>query len=478
MTFLEAAERVLAEAETPLHYKVITQRALDLGYLKSQGKTPDATMYAQIAVAIKNRGDQCAFVRVRPGVVGLRSKLGEGALSLQPRRQSYVPFFPVYDQTRAVMPAWVGALPADITGMRAAIHELTGTPQDPVDWTDPDKWIPERLSGASREWAMKTWKGSGRKVNPRHSGGHWFLASNFGLLETGGDGRLTIGERGRQFLEEPGGQVVQEIDELQGLVKLLELIADSGGASRADILEPWKAFLLEESNIRADSSARSHLYYRLQNLEHRGFIERAGQLVSISPSGLEYLARLGGVSDGESDASHKIRELLRDLQLEVRESIRELLSEMDPFAFENLIKQLLEDIGYKNVEVTSPSNDRGVDVVADIELGITSVREVVQVKRHSANIQRPVLDGLRGVLHRFRAVRGTIITTGGFTRGTQEAAFEHGAAPITLIDGGKLVDLLIEHDIGVKKRAMEIWEFDPQAFSGGPGAGAGELEDE
>jgi hypothetical protein len=69
--------------------------------------------------------------------------------------------------------------------------------------------------------------------------------------------------------------------------------------------------------------------------------------------------------------------------------------------------------------------DHGVIVVADIELGISSVREVVQAKRQKGSINRRVLDELRGSLHRFSAVRGTVITSG-----TKQAAFERGAAPI------------------------------------------------
>ena len=70
-----------------------------------------------------------------------------------------------------------------------------------------------------------------------------------------------------------------------------------------------------------------------------------------------------------------------------------------------------------------------------------------------------MLDQLRGSLNRFNAVRGTIITTGRFSKGVEEAAFERGAAPITLIDGDKLLDLLIEYEIGVTKRQVEYWEF-------------------
>jgi len=139
---------------------------------------------------------------------------------------------------------------------------------------------------------------------------------------------------------------------------------------------------------------------------------------------------------------------------------------MDPYQFEDLIRRLLEEMGYQDVETTSPANDKGVDVVGNIEVGITAVREVVQVKRHRQNIQRPVLDALRGSLHRFGAVRGTIITTAGYSKGTRDAAFEHGAAPITLIDGEKVLDLLIEHELGVRKKGIEILELDEQTLLG------------
>ena len=59
----------------------------------------------------------------------------------------------------------------------------------------------------------------------------------------------------------------------------------------------------------------------------------------------------------------------------MRDGIHDLLSDMDPYACERLIRQLLEEIGYEDVEVSSQSNDKGVDVVGRIELGVTSVRE-------------------------------------------------------------------------------------------------------
>lgn len=138
---------------------------------------------------------------------------------------------------------------------------------------------------------------------------------------------------------------------------------------------------------------------------------------------------------------------------------------MDAFKFEELVKLLLEEMGYENVMTTSSTNDKGVDVVGTIELGISAVREVIQIKRHKGTINRPVLDQLRGSLHRFNAVRGTIITTGRFSKGVEEAAFERGAAPITLIDGEKLLDLLLKNDIGVNKRQVSYYDFAPEKLA-------------
>jgi len=67
---------------------------------------------------------------------------------------------------------------------------------------------------------------------------------------------------------------------------------------------------------------------------------------------------------------------------------------------------------------------------------------------------------------RIRAFPGaqTSIATSRFAKGTQDAAFAIGAAPITLIDGDKLVELMIDHGIGVRKRPVEVLELDLEAF--------------
>jgi len=81
-----------------------------------------------------------------------------------------------------------------------------------------------------------------------------------------------------------------------------------------------------------------------------------------------------------------------------------------------------------------------------------------------SNIQRHILDQLRGALPYHHAIRGTIITLSDFSKGCTEAALFPGAAPITLINGTKLIELLEEHEIGIQKKPVELLEIDHDFF--------------
>jgi restriction system protein len=137
---------------------------------------------------------------------------------------------------------------------------------------------------------------------------------------------------------------------------------------------------------------------------------------------------------------------------------------MNPYAFGELIGKLLEAMGYRDVEVTQKSGDKGVDVLGTIEVGISNIKEVVQVKRYnSSRVGDPEVNQLRGTLSRFGAIRGTIITSGKFSKQAEEASLY--GAPITLIDGQKLIELLIHYRIGVKEEQLApILVFDATEF--------------
>ncbi len=78
MTALDAAVAVLQDEGGPLHYGEITQRALEKGYWSTAGKTPSATVNAQIAVEVKTK-EASRFVRVGKGIYGLSEHVGTPA---------------------------------------------------------------------------------------------------------------------------------------------------------------------------------------------------------------------------------------------------------------------------------------------------------------------------------------------------------------------------------------------------------------
>lgn len=92
MSALDAAASVLDKAGQPLHYREITRRMLDSGLWSSSGKTPDATVNAQIVTEINRKGPDSRFIRTAPGTFALndgahehyeitRSKKPEGTLT-------------------------------------------------------------------------------------------------------------------------------------------------------------------------------------------------------------------------------------------------------------------------------------------------------------------------------------------------------------------------------------------------------------
>lgn len=471
MTFKEAAREILRAAPAPLHAHEIARRALARGMLSTAGKTPLATMEAALCVAA--RAPEGEFVRTAPRTFALRGAVVvssgvpafTGAEPDNGATRVKVPHFPLYGEVRSFLGAVVGRRAAEVTHLRSTLAELRGTPQANEDWSDPSSWIPSRLQGADREVALAIWKGSGEKVNPRHTTGVWLLCRNYRLLDESSEGRLAVSERGTAWSASATGAVVREIDDGEGVLALLRLVADTGPAASGELLPLWRDYLLQNSKIRSDAAARSYLYQRLRNLLSREYVTRSGVDYAVTPAGLAWL---GEDRPGETvdDTDAEIRALVQRKQEQVKEALREILSEMDPYAFEHLIKDLLVEMGYVDVEVTAPSNDKGIDVIGRIQLGISAVKEVIQVKRHKRTIQRKDLDALRGCLHRFQAVRGTLITTSQFSSGTEKAAFEFGAAPITLIDGEKLIDLLASYGIGVKKRTIDVWDLDESAFGG------------
>lgn len=132
--------------------------------------------------------------------------------------------------------------------------------------------------------------------------------------------------------------------------------------------------------------------------------------------------------------------------------------------FEKLVTELVEKMGYGEGRVTSASNDNGIDgIITTDKLGFDPI--LIQAKRYSLDHQvgRPEMQAFAGAMG--SVTRGVFITTSSFSKPAIEFANGYPHATISLIDGKKLTELMIEYNLGVsEERTIHLKKLDSDYF--------------
>lgn len=148
-------------------------------------------------------------------------------------------------------------------------------------------------------------------------------------------------------------------------------------------------------------------------------------------------------------------------KLQVGEVLRKKLLAMTPDKFEELIEQLLPEMGFEQVELTKSRADGGIDVRGALVVSdVIQIRLAAQVKRWKRNIHAPVVQQVRGSLGAHE--QGLIITTSDFSSGAVREAAQADKTPIALMNGRQLVMLLMEHGIGVRRSTLDLFDIDEE----------------
>lgn len=114
-------------------------------------------------------------------------------------------------------------------------------------------------------------------------------------------------------------------------------------------------------------------------------------------------------------------------------------------------------MGYGSVtgdaSVTGKPHDGGIDgIIREDKLGLDVV--CIQAKRWDGSVGRPVIQGFVGSMDLYRAKKGVILTTSQFTKDALDFVDRIEGKKVVLIDGAKLSELMIEHNVGVKPTKM------------------------
>lgn len=183
---------------------------------------------------------------------------------------------------------------------------------------------------------------------------------------------------------------------------------------------------------------------------------RKKQLENSTPRFISYGKGIFGLYENEPKGIFKE---VRDKNEAVKKTLLESLMQMQPFAFEELVAEILKNLGFENINVTAKTGDGGIDVTGELVVaGAIKNNICVQVKRWRNNVQRGAIAELRGSLRTHET--GLFITTSNFSKAAIEEANDPYKAPISLINGKELVEIMCSFGMGVTSDSVTIYELD------------------
>jgi len=415
LRFTDAAEQVLARLghDGPMHYREITRKALELGLLTTEGKTPEATLYSVILTEneqAEKRGQAPRFVKHGRGMISLAHG-APSSIGKQIQQDSAHP-----SQDLLMHP---GAPNGDLNDAPSAEHEvpkvvnLSGTGTGAVegslvsgsDTSDPAPVAPSPSP-------------SGRKP-------------------------LRFTDVAEQVLARLGHDRPMHYREITRLARELGLLTTEGKTPEATL---YSVVLTE-----------------IERAEKRGqtprFVKHGRGMISLAHG-----AQPGTASPARG-AQASIVDQIKLHNMQLHQQLLAHLKEMSPQAFEELIGKVLGEIGFEEITNTTYSSDGGIDVRGQMVVGgVIRTTMAVQAKRWKNNVQAPIVQQVRGSLGTHE--QGLIITTSDFSLGARKEAQRENAVPVALMNGEQLVDLLFEHGIGVQRATHDLFtlaaEWDPQ----------------
>jgi restriction system protein len=147
-----------------------------------------------------------------------------------------------------------------------------------------------------------------------------------------------------------------------------------------------------------------------------------------------------------------------------RDKLKSILIEISPDSFERLIRRMLRESGFSQVEVTGKTGDGGIDGKGIFRIGgIISFNVLFQCKRWKNSVGPSEIRDFRGAMQG-RADKGLFVTTSTFTRDATKEASRDGATPIDLMDGDSLLDKLKELKLGISIEIVEKIDVDREWY--------------
>lgn len=298
--------------------------------------------------------------------------------------------------------------------------------------------------------------------------------------------------------------MIPKYDEI--MLPLLKMLGDGREYSTRECIERLaKVFQLTDDERRKLVSSETQPIFNnrvgwartylkkagLVEIPERGYIkitERGKKVLEESPEKIDvkYLMKFEefrkflNSSNKELDTQRRneesktpeevMQEQFEILKADLKEQLMEKIINSSSQFFEKLVIDLIVKMGYGGSfeEVTQHlgrSGDEGIDgVIKQDPLGLDNV--YIQAKKwENATIGRPQIQSFVGALHGKGAKKGIFITTSKFSNEAIDYANSLKDMKVILIDGNKLLDYMIQYNVGVQlDKTIEFKKIDFDYF--------------
>jgi len=457
MTFTEAAVEVLRSVGKPLHYKKITEIAIERNLLSHVGKTPETTMSSRLATMVKKDRGDAPITKVKPGVFALRDLPEDaGQAPESAAADSDAPQEAVAEEASEDSASDEKADPAP----SIVAQHLPGADVFPEE-DDDDELILANLDDDFREGRKPRKRRPRRRREHDSEGG----PSTEARPERGSPPRSRSRKepqapatRAAQAGEPVGRDLSDAIEttlrgrsrQARALVQLAEALIDTGRlAGTPALLAPTLG-----AAIRGDNAKRQAAGGRPRFRETDG-------LVSLMEWSLP------------SDAVNAERDAVRaaDRQRQsVRRAFIRRLRDLPDGALLELLATWLNAVGVQSLRaVRADAGD--FSLAGTLRRGPEETPLAITIYRGRQPISNDAVVALRGGLHHFDHARmGWVITLGQVRDGTVIEAHAEGAAPCALFDGDALAASMEEVGVGIRRASLPLAVLDVELLDSLGGA--------
>ena len=175
-----------------------------------------------------------------------------------------------------------------------------------------------------------------------------------------------------------------------------------------------------------------------------------------------------GVEPPETNPEETLESSYQELQQTIASDIIQAIKDCSPQFFERLVIDVLVKMGYGGSRkeagrAVGRTGDGGIDgIIKEDKLGLDII--YIQAKRWENIVSRPEIQKFAGALQGQRARKGIFITTSNFSKEALNYV-KNIDSKIILVDGQRLAELMIEHNVGVSTVASyDVKKIDTDYF--------------